>query len=152
MWPWPLTYIEKGFFAWHYYMLGKQVCEVFLKSIDKYRSYARNKGSQNIWPSIVTLTLGISKQTFHMTLVLFKENKYAMLFWNPLINIELKLRTKSILTFDLQLWPWPWKHIKTNFSHDTNTCLEEHVCKITLKSIDKCRSYAPDDLQLWPWP
>ena len=63
-----------------------------------------------IWPSRLTLTFNLPKQMFQMALLLLKENTCAKLFWNPYINVGVMARTSLfmiILSFDLQLWPWP---------------------------------------------
>ena len=56
------------------------MCKIILKSIHKCRSYVQDKVNLNISPKTVTLTLGISKQTFGLTLVLVKKNKCVKLF------------------------------------------------------------------------
>ena len=52
-----------------------------------------------IWPSSVTLAFNLTEQMFQMTLLLLKENNWAILFWNPCINVEDVARTSSII------WP-----------------------------------------------
>ena len=44
---------------------------------------------------------------------------------------------------------------QTNVSNGTTPPQGEHLCKIILKSMHKCRSYCPEKLNLWPfiiWP
>ena len=48
-----------------------------------------------IWLSSVTLTFNLPKQMFQMSLLLFKENTCAKLFWNPCINVEVIAWTSS---------------------------------------------------------
>ena len=100
----------------------------------------------------MTLTLDLSQQTFRMTLVLIKYNNCAKLFSNLSINVEVMHWTRSILLFDLQLWPWPWTCITIIISHDTSTHQEEQLCQVIFKSIHKCRSYAPDKVNFVVWP
>ena len=39
-------------------------------------------------------------------------------------------------------------HTFTHISNGTSTVLREHLCKIILKAMNKCRSYSPDNLKL----
>ena len=55
----------------------------------------------------------------------------------------------TILSFDLQVWPWPSTHLN-KFSNGTATHQGEQLCKVILKSMHKCRSFGPDKLNLWP--
>ena len=69
----------------------------------------------------MTLTLDISKQTFHMTLELVEENKCAKLFWNQFINVEIMLWTR------MNIWPSTVTLIlgvlKQTFRNNTSTFL-----------------------------
>ena len=56
------------------------------------------------WPSSVTLTFSLSGEMFQMSLLLFKENNCAKLFWNPYINVEVMVRTSSIFDHFI-IWP-----------------------------------------------
>ena len=58
---------------------------------------------------------------------------------------KLNLGPFSHWTFkgDLDLQP-----TQTNVSNGTTTPQGEHLCKIILKSMHKCRSYGPDKLNL----
>ena len=53
----------------------------------------------------------------------------------------------TILSFDLQVWPWPSTLLNNCFT-GTLTCQGE-LCQIILKSIHKCTNYGPDKLSLW---
>ena len=76
-----------------------------------------------IWPSSVTLLFNLSEQMFQMALLLLKKNNYTKLFLNPWINVEVMARTlqaqfMTILSFDLQVWPWPSTYL--------TKCLKQH--------------------------
>ena len=82
-----------------------------------------------IWPSSVTLTFNLPKQRFQMALLLLKENTCAKLFWNPYKNVEVMARASlfmTILSFDLQVWPWPSTYLKV--SSDTTPPQEQKLC------------------------
>ena len=59
-----------------------------------------------IWPSSVTLTFNLSKQLFQIpvALLLLKDNNFAILFWNPCLNIQVMARTSSIYDHFI-IWP-----------------------------------------------
>ena len=97
-----------------------------------------------IWPLSMTLTFNLPKQMFQMAPLLLKENICAKLLRNPCINVEVMAQTTSI--YDHYFQPTP-----TNVSNGTTTPQGEHLCKIILKSMHKCRSYGPDNLHLWPF-
>ena len=56
-----------------------------------------------------------------------------------------------ILSFDLQVWPWPSTYVnksfERHFSWSKTTTVQ--LCKIILKSMHKYTSYGPDKLNLW---
>ena len=85
------------------------------------------------------------------------ENTCAKLFLNPRINVDVIAPTSSImaiLSFDLQVWPWPSTY-QANVSNGTTTLQGEYLSKTILKSKHKCRSYGPDKLiydQFIIWP
>ena len=62
----------------------------------------------------------------------------------PCINAEAQFMT--ILSSDLQVWPWPW-----NVSNGISTPQGEQLCYIILKFMHKCRNYGPDKLVLLPF-
>ena len=113
-----------------------------------------------IWPSCVTLTFNLPKQMFQMALLLLKENTCAKLFWNPCINVELMVSIYDhfiiwpscvILTFNLpkqmfQMALLLLKETPMQMASGTTTPKGEHLCKIILKSMHKCKSYGPDKL------
>ena len=97
---------------------AEQLCHIILKSMHKCRSYGPDKLNWcdlqvRTWPSTY-LQNCISP---------LQENNCAKLYWNPCINVEVMARTSSIydhfiiwpgqaqfmtiLSFDLQVWPWP---------------------------------------------
>ena len=57
-----------------------------------------------IWPSSVTLIFNLFWEMFQMTLLLFKENNCAKLFWFSYINVEVMARTSSIYDHFI-IWP-----------------------------------------------
>ena len=46
----------------------------------------------NNWPWSMNLTLDLSEQMIEMEHSLMTENNCAKLYWNPSVNIEVKLR------------------------------------------------------------
>ena len=109
---------------------GEQVCNFFFfKSNDKCGSYSLDKLNLNIWPSTMSLTLGIPKQMFRIPLSLVKENKCAKLFQTTLIGVELCSGQSQFKISDLELWPWPCKYRNKLFA---STCLERMCGKLFL--------------------
>ena len=47
VWHWPSTYLNR-YFIWQFYSSRRQLCQIILKSIRKYRSYGPDK--LNLWP------------------------------------------------------------------------------------------------------
>ena len=90
--------------------------------------------------------LSFDLQVWQMALLLVKENNCARLFWNPCINVEwpgqAQFMTILSLTFkcDLDFQP-TWKK---KVSNGTSPPQGQHLCKIILKSMHKCRSYGLD--------
>ena len=92
-----------------------------------------------------------------MALLLLKENICAKLFLNPRITVEVMAPTSSIYDHFI-IWP---KRVTLTFNLPKQKfqiallLLKEHLCKIILKSINKCRSYCIDKLIydhfiIWP--
>ena len=94
---------------------GEHLCKIIFKSTHKCRSYSPDK--LNLWPFYhLSLTFNLPKQMFQMALLLFKENTCSKLVWNPKINVGVMARTSlfmTILSFDLQVWPWPSTYLKS---------------------------------------
>ena len=94
---------------------GEQLCSFILKFIQKYRSYGRVK----VWPSNVTLTLGLPEQMFQMAHLLLIENNCANSYWNPSKIVGVMIRTKiwpSSVTLGLteQMFQMAHLHMKEN--------------------------------------
>ena len=112
------------------------------------------------WPLLDPCDLDLQPtwKLFQMALLLLKHNNCEKLFWNPCINVQVMARSSSIYDhFDLYLTPvtltfnLPGK----NVSNGTSPSRGQQLCKIILKSMHKCTSYAPDKLNtcIWPfWP
>ena len=105
-----------------------------------------------IWPSSVTLTFNLPKQMFQMALLLLKENTCAKLFWHSCTKCrsygpdKLYLWAFYHMTFKCVLDPQP---TKTTVSNGTTTPQGEHMCKIILKSMHKCRSQGISWRKTW---
>ena len=88
------------------------------------------------WPSTYV-------KKFQMVLLLLKESTCAKLFWNSCINVEAMAGTSSIMTilsFDLQVWPWPSTYVNKCFKWH-NYSSRRKLCQIILKSMHKCRRW-----------
>ena len=102
VWPWPSTYltnVSNGTAT----PQGEQLCQFFLKSMHKCRSY----GPDNLnlcdlqvwhWPSTYP------KKIFLIPPLLLKDNNSAKLFWNPCMNVEAMVRTKPDREMDARMY------------------------------------------------
>ena len=112
-----------------------------------------------IEPLSVTLTFSLPEQRFQKALLLLDDNNCAKLFWNLCKNIQVMAQTNldrhmhntrthihrtefvtTILSFDLQVWPWPLTYLNNCFRW-TATPQGEQLCQIIVKSMHNCRSY-----------
>ena len=90
-------------------MLRQQTFLIFMNQIFQFMIFI-------VWPSSVTLIFNLPEQMFQV-------NNCAKLFWNSCINVKLWPRQAQfmiILSFELQVWPWP--------STDWNKCFKCHFC------------------------
>ena len=79
----------------------QQLYQIILKSMYKC---AKVYDHCIIWPSSVTLTFNLPEQMFQMALLLLKDNNWAKLFWNPLINVQVMAQTSSVYD-NFIIWP-----------------------------------------------
>ena len=91
----------------------------------------------------MTLTFNLREKMFQTALLLLKDN-CAKLFRNSCINVQVMAPTSSIYDhFDLYLTPviLTFTLPEKNVSNGTSSPRGQQLCKIILKSMDKCTSY-----------
>ena len=95
----------------------------------------------------VTLTFKLREKMFLMALLLFKDNNCAKLF------LKSMHKCTSYSPDKLYIWPfWPLFDPcdldlpEKNVSNGTSPPRRQQLCKIILKSMHKCTSYAPEKL------
>ena len=97
-----------------------------------------------IWPLWQSPSTYLKKM-FQTEFLLLKGNNCAELFWNPCINVQVMLRTSSILVYDyfnLYLTPATLTfNLPKNVSNGTSPPQGQHLCQIVLKSMHYCTSY-----------
>ena len=110
---------------------GQQLCQIILKSMNKCRSYSLDK--LNLWPFYhltlkVILIFNLLEQMFQMALLLFENNNYATLFWNPCTNVQVMAQTNPdghmYIQHKMQAHTQNW---------NCNNCLAHH--KLTRKNF-----------------
>ena len=147
--PVTLTFnLPKKMFQMALLLLKDNNCaKLCLKSMNKCTSYGLKTSliydHFNLYLTHVTLTFNLPEKMFQMALLLLQGNncaKFAKLFCNPCINVQIMLRTSSIHVsdhFDLYLTPvtltfnLPKKCFKRHFSSSRATtvpnCFEIHA-------------------------
>ena len=157
LWPWPSVYLKM--FQMALLLFEDNICEkLFWNPCINVQVMARTSSIYDhfdLYLIPVTLTFNLPEKNFQMALLLLKGNKCAKLF--------LKSMHKCISygPDKLNIWPfWPlfdpcdlhlqpiWKSV----SNGTSPPLGQQLCKIILKSMHKCTSYALDKLNTCVWP
>ena len=134
----------------------QQLCKIILKSMHKCTSYGLDKLSlRPFWPLFDPFDLDLQLNWKNVS------NGTSPPWGQQLCKIILKSMHKctSYGPDKLNIWPaWPlfdpcdldlqptWKNVPNHISPPWG----QQLCKIILKSMDKCTSYGPDKLNIWP--
>ena len=111
-------------------MLRQSTFLIFMNQNFQFMIFTLANDHFIVWSSSVTLTFNLPEEMFQM-------KNCAHLFWNPCINVEVLAQTNSmtILSFDLQVWPWPLIYLNKWFKWTTvpifwNQCINvEHMAQ-----------------------
>ena len=101
-------------------------------------------------PSSVTLTFNLLKRHFSFLKTTTVQN-YFEIHASKYKLWPGQAQFMTILTFIWPLWSWPSSYLKKNVLNGTSPPQRQQLCKIILKSMQKCTSYGPDKLNLWPF-
>ena len=91
LWSWPWVHLNKCF-KWHIYSWWRTIVKIYNWNPSKIVGVlVRTK----LWPSRVTLTLGIPERMFQMAHLNVMENNWVKIFWNLSTTVEVTVRTNS---------------------------------------------------------
>ena len=158
LWPWPWTYLKKGF-KWQFSCSGTTTVQnYFWNSCINVPIMARTSSIYDhltfIWP-LWPWPSTYLKKGFKWLFSFSRTTTVQNYFWNSCINVQVMAQKSSIYDhFDLYLTPvtLTFNLSEKNVSNGTSPP-QGQLCKIILKSINKCTSHGPDKLNIWPfWP
>ena len=152
LWPWPSTYLKKCFKGHFSSSRTTTVQNYFWNPCINIQVMLRTSliyDHFDLYLTPVTLTFNLPEKMFQRALFLLEDNNCAKLF------LKSMHKYTSYAPDKFNIWPfWPlfdpcdrdlqptWK----NVSNGTFSPRGQQQCKVILKSVHKCASYAPDKL------